>query len=358
MPVKRNVAHAGESGNPSDGQLRGLQDDDEFAALDLALELAPEEDSTPAQHASSTPGGLSPHLLPGAIATVEPQPVPATAWWRKPRLSGSSALVALLAIVVVAQAAAIVVLWQRARPSVPVAAASAPLPSSTPAAPLAGAATTGRLQIDSEPRGATVTIDDKRAGVTPLTVPDLEARSHTVAVALGTQRITRTVAIDPAATVSLVVVADTNKPAASVSTGGTSAGGLSVASAAPLQILEGGQVVGTSEARRILLPAGRHDLEFVNEALGFRTRRSVFVVPGATASVRVELPNGIVNINAAPWAEVWLDGRSLGQTPLGNVSVPIGTHEVIFRHPQFGERKATVTVTANGPARIAVDLRK
>ena len=37
---------------------------------------------------------------------------------------------------------------------------------------------------------------------------------------------------------------------------------------------------------------------------------------------------------------------------------PVGTHEVIFRHPQFGEQRITATVTATAPARLSVDMRK
>ena len=65
-----------------------------------------------------------------------------------------------------------------------------------------------------------------------------------------------------------------------------------------------------------------------------------------------------VNVNAVPWAEVWMDGQRLGETPLGNVQVPIGTRELIFRHPEFGERRATVFVTLKEPARISMYLRK
>ena len=58
-------------------------------------------------------------------------------------------------------------------------------------------------------------------------------------------------------------------------------------------------------------------------------------------------------MNARPWAEVTLDGSSVGQTPLSNLLVTVGTHELVFRHPQFGERRQSVVVTAKGPNRIA-----
>jgi hypothetical protein len=52
-----------------------------------------------------------------------------------------------------------------------------------------------------------------------------------------------------------------------------------------------------------------------------------------------------------------VDGRSVGETPLGNIQVPIGTHEIVFRHPQLGERTARVTVTTRETAKVGVDLR-
>ena len=62
----------------------------------------------------------------------------------------------------------------------------------------------------------------------------------------------------------------------------------------------------------------------------------------------LELPNGTVNLNASPWAEVWIDGQRVGETPIGNLSVPIGPHEVVFRHPQFGEKRHAISVTLSG----------
>jgi hypothetical protein len=48
----------------------------------------------------------------------------------------------------------------------------------------------------------------------------------------------------------------------------------------------------------------------------------------------------------------------MGTTPLGNLSVPAGMHEVVWRHPNFGERRQTVKVSAESPARAGVDFTK
>ena len=60
-------------------------------------------------------------------------------------------------------------------------------------------------------------------------------------------------------------------------------------------------------------------------------------------------PNGTLSINAQPWAEVWVDGERVGETPIGNLSRRIGTHEVLFRHPDLGERRETVRSPSESP---------
>jgi hypothetical protein len=65
-----------------------------------------------------------------------------------------------------------------------------------------------------------------------------------------------------------------------------------------------------------------------------------------------------VNINATPWAEVLVDGQRVGETPLGNVQLTVGSHEVKFRHPQLGEQVRTVLVTTGAPGRLSVDMKQ
>ena len=136
------------------------------------------------------------------------------------------------------------------------------------------------------------------------------------------------------------------------------AGSVAVSAPVPMQVLLRGRVVGTTEAESFMLPVGTHELEFVNQGVGFRVRRTVAVQAGKTSTVRLEAPAGTMHINALPWAEVWMDGQRIGETPIGNLSAPIGTRELVFRHPDLGERKASVMVTLKEPARISMDLRK
>jgi hypothetical protein len=107
-----------------------------------------------------------------------------------------------------------------------------------------------------------------------------------------------------------------------------------------------------------MVPAGRHDIEIVNVPLGYRVVRSVQVVPGKVLALAVELPKQRISLNAVPWAEVWIDGQKAGETPIGDMSVSVGPHEVVFRHPELGEQRHAITVTATAAARLSVDMRK
>jgi len=106
-----------------------------------------------------------------------------------------------------------------------------------------------------------------------------------------------------------------------------------------------------------MITAGRHELDLVNDTLGYRASRVVVVGAGKVASISLDLPMGVINLNAAPWAEVWIDGRRVGETPIGNLSVSIGPHEVVFKHPQFGEKRQAISVTLGAPVRLSVDMK-
>jgi hypothetical protein len=145
---------------------------------------------------------------------------------------------------------------------------------------------------------------------------------------------------------------------ATLTPSGASGGWISVAAPFELQVLENGQVIGSSTMDRLMLPAGKHELEFVSSAFEFRTAATVQVPAGKTVAVPVVLPKGTLSINALPWADVWLDGQPMGTTPLGNISVNVGNHEVIWRHPQLGERRQVIKVTGRAPVRAGVDFSK
>jgi hypothetical protein len=207
----------------------------------------------------------------------------------------------------------------------------------------------GQLLVASEPSGARVTVDGQSRGVTPVSIPNVAAGQHAVVIQGDGGSVQRAVTIQRGQTASLMV--SMLSPAAAF-------GWVSVSSPVVMQIFENDKRLGTSETDRIMMPAGRHTLKIVNTRLGYQTTRVLQVPAAGAATLKIELPDGVVNLNALPWAEVWIDGRRIGETPLGNLKLPIGEHEALFRHTQLGERRQTFVVMSNEPTRVAVDFRK
>ena len=130
-------------------------------------------------------------------------------------------------------------------------------------------------------------------------------------------------------------------------------GGVRLSAPIELKVLLDDRVLGSSADGVIVASAGTHDLELINAALGFRTRQAVTFRAGEIRTVAIPVSPGRLSVNALPWAEVWIDGRLVGETPLGNVEVPIGEHELVFRHPDLGERLQRLVVRADTVARAS-----
>jgi hypothetical protein len=210
---------------------------------------------------------------------------------------------------------------------------------------------TGSLDIRTEPAGAKVTLDGRAVGNSPVTLADIPPGDHLIVVEgqAGTARQTVKVI---AGTRSSIVIPLATTPAS------PAAGWLSVASEFELQVLQDGSQIGTSRTEKLMMAAGTYNLEFSNDALGFSVTKSVKVTPGQVTRVSVPIPDGTLSVNATPWAEVFVDGNRIGDTPIGNVALKAGQHELIFRNPKNGEKKQTVVVRPGQSARVTIDMTK
>ncbi len=214
------------------------------------------------------------------------------------------------------------------------------------------AAASGQLQVRTEPSGAKVSVDGAPRGTSPVTIADLSPGEHAVLLESDRGSVKQIVAIEAGITASLMV------PLAGATDGAPVSGWIAVTAPADVQVFENKRLLGTSQSDRLMVSAGKHDIDIVNETLGYRTSRSIQVSPGKVTPIKIDFPKGTIALNAVPWAEVWVDGEKVGDTPIGNLSLAIGPHEIVFRHPELGEQRHAAMVTLNSPARLSVDLRK
>lgn len=207
------------------------------------------------------------------------------------------------------------------------------------------AATSGLVRLLSDPEGARVIVDSVPRGVTPLLLGDVPAGRHIVVFESPAGTVRRVIQVEAGTRSELSV------PIYS--------GWVGVYAPLEVQVIEEGRLLGTTtESVQIMLPPGRHELVLANDSYGYRERRLVDISPGALTRLHVELPHGTLHLNAVPWAEVWIDGERAGRTPLTGVPTPVGTREIVFRHPEFGERREAIVVKVGPPTLLTVDLTR
>jgi len=217
-----------------------------------------------------------------------------------------------------------------------------------------GSLAVGSLQVRTEPAGAEVSVDGVARGASPVIVTDLAPGEHTVALKGENGTTRQTVTVEAGATASLVA----NLVTAASGAAALSGGWISVSTPKTVQLFEDGRLLGSSDSERLMVPAGTHQIEIVNESLGYRSTRAVQITAGKVSAIKIEFPKGTIALNAVPWADVWIDGEKVGETPIGNLPLTVGTHEIIFRHPDFGEQRQLATITLTAPTRLSVDMRK
>jgi hypothetical protein len=291
-------------------------------------------DSTDPEHASSTQEGRPRGPQPGVFSDRSGR------WWNARRARG---------VRTVAAAALLVLgMMGRVRWTIPprtdlARAAAADDRERQTERPKPVGLRTGQLEVSSDPTGATVVVDGRACGETPLTIGDLAPGAHTVTLERGGSIVRRSITVRSGRMASVH---------ASIYPGW-----LAVFAPFELDVFDNGHALNLDEHDQAMLPAGRHDIRLVNRGLGYREDRVVEIQPGKLTVASVELPTSRITVTSTPSAEVWIDGTRVGETPLVDQPVGIGTREIVLRNAAFNDRRLTVTVTVE-PARIDVDLTR
>lgn len=209
----------------------------------------------------------------------------------------------------------------------------------------------GQLQVRTEPAGARISIDGTPLGKTPMTIIEIVPGEHSVTLESDLGTVTQKVTIEAGVQASLMVPLG---PQA----GTVASGWITVTSPLEVELRENGRLLGTSGIDRIMLAVGKHDIELVNDLVGYKEMRTVQVAPGRVTALNIAIPKGSVSLNAVPWATVTIDGENVGDTPIGNLPLAVGQHEVVFRNTELGEQRRIITVTLRTPTRLSVDMTR
>jgi hypothetical protein len=139
-----------------------------------------------------------------------------------------------------------------------------------------------------------------------------------------------------------------------------------------------GARIGFSPVQRHPVGCGAHEAVFINTELGFERRFLFTARPGAAerhvVDIQPEKGEGaadrapsasasgvgqacVLTLGSRPWAEVWIDGRRHGVTPLVAHDLPCGRHELLLRNQDLNvERREAIQVQAGEHLRKVVLL--
>jgi hypothetical protein len=265
-------------------------------------------------------------------------------------LGGATALLIVVILILVFKRGA------DSPPSMVTPAQSAPL--TTPAAPESSRAMLAKVDLIVAPlNGVHMTVDSGPSTPVPnaMELQPGEHRFNFSADGYLPESVLQTVRAGERQTVVVALTPATKRPATAAAARAEQRpiepsqapaaplqqGGLAVSSSLPVEIYEDGRDLGTTPIT-LQLAAGPHTLEYRYQTL--RQTRQHIIKPNETATTAVTFSVSL-QINARPWAQVFVDGSpatALGETPLSNVTVPVGS-VLIFRNPGFPDKTYRVT---------------
>jgi hypothetical protein len=203
------------------------------------------------------------------------------------------------------------------------------------------------FSIDSAPNGAQVSVDGQPTGLsTPARVTQLAPGMHKVELSR-----------EGFATYQLQVFVPESQvlelPAASLAP--------SVAGAAPKQaalvseapVAQADAPKATKPSRSELARERRHHRRAAARASSGGNKRvaaasRVKMKPIKAPVVTAAAGKGVLRVNSRPWAQVFVDGRMVGNTPQMNIQLPTGKHTIKLSNPQMGLSKTFAVTTKAG----------
>jgi serine/threonine protein kinase len=79
--------------------------------------------------------------------------------------------------------------------------------------------------------------------------------------------------------------------------------------------------------------------------------------PKTRKTVKKKKP-GTLRFIAKPWADVYVDGKKIGQTPMKPRKMPPGSYKVEFKNPELGKTKSfTIKLKSGGDEKVFADFR-
>ncbi len=127
------------------------------------------------------------------------------------------------------------------------------------------------------------------------------------------------------------------------------------------QVYLGEDKLGTADpegrAGPFSVTAGPQLLRVVHVGRRFERTREVVIGPQRVHELEIRARQGWLKLVVVPWAHVSVDGKAIGMTPLSDVVLDEGQHELVLENPEAGLRyDAAVPIAAGERVELKIDL--
>jgi hypothetical protein len=220
----------------------------------------------------------------------------------------------------------------------PAPAAAAPVA----AAPAAPAAVVPRavIEIRSQPAGASVRLDRKAVGVTPMRTEVPSNVAHSVTLSLAGHQ-SKEVRLDLPLPASVEATLLPDGPPAT----------LVVESAYPLTISVGGRVLAADKPGvTATLSAGTQEILLEAPSIFLKRRETIQLEAGSTTTLKAPA-TGKIGLRATPDnCKIFLDGVFVDYPPILDRTIAAGSHAVTFEWPDGTKSEEKIQVQAGKPS--------
>ena len=198
------------------------------------------------------------------------------------------------------------------------------------------------IEIRSQPAGASIRIDRKAVGITPLRTEVAANAGHSIALSLpGYQSKEVRVELPLPAAVEATLTPD-GPPSTLV-----------VESSYPLTISVSGRVLATDKPGvTATLPAGTHEVLLESASIFLKRRESVQLDAGGSATIKAPA-TGKIGVRATPDnCKIFIDGVFVDYPPINDRTIAAGSHVVSFEWPDGGRSEEKVQVQGGKPSYV------
>jgi eukaryotic-like serine/threonine-protein kinase len=135
-------------------------------------------------------------------------------------------------------------------------------------------------------------------------------------------------------------------------------GFLSINSDVGCKVFLDGKPVGETPIASLETASGNHLVLIKNDVFGYSKTLSAKVEPGKSSHVSAKFL-AFLDVNAAPWANVYLDSVKIGKTPLKKGRIKPGKHTIRLVNPDLDKEKViSETFVSGQTVHIFRDLQK